>query len=407
MKMSTLVLQELFERKSQLATAFLSVLLGICVIVAVRTIHFYSEKAVARELDALGANILILPKTSNLQDYYSADLQAETFPENYVTLLLKSDIQGLDNLSPKVSAPITLKGRRFTLTGILPKDEFAAKAAWKSVGIFGKTEGCGTVPDATLPSPGFSESERRVHRKVIESLGEKETILGSELAFFLEVKVDETVRLAGRDFKVTAILPATGTIDDSRAFINLRVAQKITGRKDALNAIEIVGCCNQISQGLVAKIDKLLPDAKVVTIAQIVDTQIKTNRLMAGLSWLTLVVIVILGGAGIANYMVANVEERTREIGTLMAMGAGRRVILRIFLLKALMIGLAGGVSGSILGSAVAMIFGPSIAGTAVFPLPWLCAGATGLGVIVALAASFLPALNASKMDPSAALREL
>jgi len=403
----TFVKREIFERKSQLATAFLSVLLGICVIVAVRTIHFYSEKAVARELDALGANILILPKTSNLQDYYSADLQTETFPENYVTLLLKSDIQGLDNLSPKVSAPITLKGRRFTLTGILPKDEFKAKASWQGAGIFGRAEGCGTAPSATLPSPGLSKSERAVKRKIIETLDKRETLLGSEIAHALGAREGGTVRLLDRDFKVLAILPETGTIDDSRAFIHLHVAQELLNRKNSLNAIEVVGCCNQISQGLVAKINKLLPDAKVVTIAQIVDTQIKTNRLMAGLSWLTLVVIVILGGAGIANYMVANVEERTREIGILMAMGAGRTVILKIFLLKALAIGLVGGVSGSILGSAVAMIFGLSIAGSAVFPLPWLCVGATVLGAAVALIASFLPALNASKMDPSSALREL
>ena len=405
MRTSSLVHREIFERKSQLATAFLSVLLGICVIVAVRTSLFYSEKAVARELDALGANILILPKSSNLQDYYSADLQEETFPEGYVTRLLKSDIKGLDNLSPKVSAPITLRGKRFTLTGIYPKDEFKAKASWQSAGVFGRPEGCGVVVD--VDDPNMKKSDRAVKRKVIETLEKTEALLGSEVALFLKAKAGAPLRLFNRDFKVVAVLPATGTIDDSRVFIHLHVAQELMGRKDALNAIEIVGCCSSIQDGLVGKINKLLPDAKVVTITQIVDTQIKTNRLMAGLSWLTLVVIVLLGGAGIANYMVANVTERTREIGTLMAMGAGRRVILRLFLWKALLIGLAGGVCGSILGSALAMIFGPSIAGSAVFPMPWLCVGATALGALVALTASFLPALNAANMDPSTALREL
>jgi putative ABC transport system permease protein len=406
MKTSTLVRREIFERKSQLATAFLSVLLGICVIVAVRTILFYSEKAVARELDALGANILILPKSSNLQDYYSADLQEETFPEDYVARLLKSDIKGLDNLSPKVSAPIVVNGRRFTLTGILPKDEFKAKASWQGAGVFGRPEGCGVVVDVPCPA-STKKSDRAVQRKVITTLEKTETLLGSELALFLKVKAGENLRLFNRDVKVVAVLPSTGTIDDFRAFIHLHVAQELTHRKNELNAIEIVGCCDQISKGLVATINKLLPDAKVVTVTQIVDTQIKTNRLMASLSWLTLAVIVLLGGAGIANYMVANVTERTREIGTLMAMGAGRQVILRLFLLKALGIGLAGGVSGSLLGSAVAMIFGPSIAGSAVFPMPWLCLGASALGAFVSLAASYLPALNAAKMDPSTALREL
>src|ERR1035438_10931710 len=88
-------------------------------------------------------------------------------------------------------------------------------------------------------------------------------------------------------------------------------------------SIEIVGCCQQISQGLVQKINQLLPDAKVATITQIVDTQIKTNRMMGRLSMLFLTIIVLVGGASIANYMFANVFERRREIGTLMALGAG------------------------------------------------------------------------------------
>ena len=76
------------------------------------------------------------------------------------------------------------------------------------------------------------------------------------------------------------------------------------------------------------------------------DTQIKTNRMMARLSLLFLTIIVLVGGASIANYMFANVFERRREIGTLMALGAGSHVVLRMFLLKAVWLGLAGGVGG-------------------------------------------------------------
>src|SRR5512137_1874401 len=120
MRLRTFVWREVFERKNQLATSFVAMLLGISVIVGVKNITFYSEKAVARELDALWANILILPKSASLQDYYSADMQGEEFPEEYVTRLATSDLQGLDNLSPKLSVPIDLRGRQLMLTGILP-----------------------------------------------------------------------------------------------------------------------------------------------------------------------------------------------------------------------------------------------------------------------------------------------
>ena len=64
MKLQTLVLREIFERKSQLLTSFLAILLGITVIVSIKNISYYSEGAVAQEMDSLGANVLVLPKSS-------------------------------------------------------------------------------------------------------------------------------------------------------------------------------------------------------------------------------------------------------------------------------------------------------------------------------------------------------
>ncbi len=57
MRLRTLVWREIFERKTQLVTSFLAILLGISVIVSIKNITYYSEKAVARELDALGGEM--------------------------------------------------------------------------------------------------------------------------------------------------------------------------------------------------------------------------------------------------------------------------------------------------------------------------------------------------------------
>ena len=334
MKLKTFVWREIFERKNQLVTSFVAILLGISVIVAVKNITFYSEKAVARELDALGANILILPKSASLQDYYGADMQEEEFPEEYVTSLAMSDIQGLDNISPKLSVPVELGGKQFTLTGILPTNEFQAKAAWQGAGIFSRPENCGTVEvPGILAAP---TKETLVRERVISTLEEDEALVGADVGATLGVKEGDSLTLLGKDFSIIAVLPATGTVDDSRVFAHLHTVQPLAGKGSVLNAIEILGCCNEISKGLVQKINSLLPDAKVVTITQIVDTQVKTNQMMAKLSLLFLAIIVLVGGASIANYMYSNVFERRKEIGTLMALGAGSRVVLKMFLLKAL-----------------------------------------------------------------------
>lgn len=407
MRLSKLVWREMFERKNQLATSFLAILLGIAVVVSIENITFYSQKAVARELDALGANVLVLPKSASLQDYYSADMQDDEFPEEYVTRLALSDLRGLDNLSPKLSVKVTVRGRAFTLTGILPKSEFQAKAMWSGAGIFLRpAEGCGAVaniPGALKPAA----KETLVRERVIEDLAGDEALLGADAAALLQVREGDSLEVDGRVFKVTAVLPETGTVDDSRIFAHLHTVQEMANKGPVINAIEVVGCCQEISAGLVAKINKLLPDAKVVTITQVVQTQINTNQMMSRLSMIFLAIIVLVGGAGIANYMYANVYERRREIGTLMALGAGSSFIVRMFLLKGCLLGLVGGIGGYVLGTVLALTLGPRLAGIAVLPMPSLIAWAVGISVAISLLASCLPARSAARLDPCTTLQEV
>ena len=73
----------------------------------------------------------------------SATHHDQVIPEEYVLRLTMSNLQGVDNLSPKLCVPVDLQGRQFTLTGILPKSEFQAKAAWAGAGIFSLPIGCG------------------------------------------------------------------------------------------------------------------------------------------------------------------------------------------------------------------------------------------------------------------------
>ena len=359
--------------------------------------------AVAREMDSLGANVLVLPKSSTLQDYYAADMQGDTIPEEYVTQLAMSDLAGLDNISPEAVDAGRTQGKTFTLTGILPKSEFQAKAAWSGAGIFSRPIGCG----ASVGMMGSEDKKTLARKRVIETLEDNEVLVGADVAAKLGLKDADKLDVLGKTFSVTAVLPQTGTVDDSRIFAHLHVVQDLSKKGPVINAIEVVGCCQEISKGLVEKINRLLPDAKVVTITQIADAQIKINRMMSNLSLMFLVIIIFVGGASIANYMYANVFERRREIGTLMALGANSGLVLRIFLLKALILGVAGGIGGYVLGTILAVILGPKLAGVIVLPMPMLALLAVGISVALALVASFFPARRAARLDPCATFQEV
>lgn len=405
MKMRTLVWRELFERKTQMLTIFLGVALGIATIVAIKNVSFYSKMAVARELDSLGANVLVLPKAVTLQDYYSADMHGQVLPEEYVMRLTLSDVEGVDNLSPKLCVPVELGGREFTLTGILPKSEFQAKAAWGKVGIFSRPIGCGVIDPTAEPQP--EDKRTLVRTRVIETLQSDEVLVGADVAEILGVEKGQRLELLGKSFGVIAILPQTGTVDDSRIFAHLHTVQDLAHSGPVINCIEIVGCCKEIRQGLVDEVNKLLPDARVITITQVVDTQVKLNQMMERLSLIFVAIIVVLGGAGIANYMYANVYERRREIGALMALGADSFLILRVFLLKALLLGAAGGICGFLAGTLLAVTLGPSLANVEVLPMPMLAVWAVLISVGITALASYFPARHAARLDPCSALQEV
>jgi putative ABC transport system permease protein len=215
------------------------------------------------------------------------------------------------------------------------------------------------------------------------------------------------VELLGQPFKVIAILPETGTVDDSRVFAHLHTVQELSGKGEVVNAIEVVGCCKQIAAGLVDGINTLLPDAKVVTVTQIAKAQVTINEMLRKVSLAFIGIIVVVGGASIANYMYSNVSERRREIGTMMALGATPSQVLRMLLIKAALLGIVGGLTGYAAGTLLAVNVGPQFAGVPVLPMPILLGWALGLSLLVALAASYFPARRAANLDPCICLQEV
>jgi len=121
-------------------------------------------------------------------------------------------------------------------------------------------------------------------------------------------------------------------------------------------------------------------------------------------------IAIVVGGIGITNTMFTSVREITREIGIMKAIGAKNSAVLSIFLIEAGIIGIAGGVGGTILGAALAKaieMYGQ------VNPLFYFTASLTPGLIIFGLVFSFFvgclsgffPARRAAKLKPVEALR--
>jgi putative ABC transport system permease protein len=248
--------------------------------------------------------------------------------------------------------------------------------------------------------------DEKLQRKAIDTLYSEDCLAGSQVAQRLKLSANSKINIMGKEFKVVKILSETGTVDDDRIFANLQDVQKLLKLENQVSAIEIMGCCNAISEGLLGQLRNILPDTRVTTIGQIVSTQIETNQLMKKVTLVMLIIIFFVGSISIGNYIWANVNERKREIGILRMMGAERSTIYKIFLLKALILGVAGGILGYVLGTLAGVILGPYLAGIIVKPIYMYLLWSILLSVVISLAGSIFPTYLAAKFDPHSNLQE-
>jgi len=145
-------------------------------------------------------------------------------------------------------------------------------------------------------------------------------------------------------------------------------------------------------------------DFKIRDHTEISQTFAATSRVMTNLLLVVALISLIVGGVGIMNIMLVSVTERTREIGIRMAVGARARDILRQFLVEAVVLCLAGGVAGILLGRGVSVAITALLHWPTLPSLPAIIAS-VAVAVTVGIIFGYYPAWKASRLDPIEALR--
>ncbi|MDG1729446.1 MAG: ABC transporter permease [Algibacter sp.] len=142
-----------------------------------------------------------------------------------------------------------------------------------------------------------------------------------------------------------------------------------------------------------------------------ITTQIELQEITGNVTGILTIILgaiasisLIVGGIGIMNIMLVSVTERTREIGTRLAIGARESDILTQFLIEAIVLSLTGGILGIILG-----IIGNQIIFKATgFYIPTVAYSVLigfGFAVLVGVVFGYFPARKAAKLNPIDALR--
>ncbi|SRR5579875_912069 len=145
-------------------------------------------------------------------------------------------------------------------------------------------------------------------------------------------------------------------------------------------------------------------DFTVRSLNEIAQASESASRVMTLLLAAVASISLLVGGIGIMNIMLVSVTERTREIGIRMAIGARRFHIMMQFLVEALLLSVAGGIAGIVLGVAASK----TISALAQWPTlisPLSIIGGFLFAVAVGVFFGYYPARKASLLDPIEALR--
>jgi len=145
-------------------------------------------------------------------------------------------------------------------------------------------------------------------------------------------------------------------------------------------------------------------DFRIRDLTEISQALASTSHVMTNLLLVVALISLAVGGVGIMNIMLVSVTERTREIGLRMAVGARAKDILRQFLVEAVVLCLAGGIVGILMGRGASLAINMLLHWPTIPSLSAIIA-AVAVSVTVGIIFGYYPAWKASRLDPIEALR--
>ncbi|GAB6275109.1 MAG: ABC transporter permease [Peptococcaceae bacterium] len=384
-----LALESLWVNKMRSSLTILGVVIGIAAVITVVAVGQGGQAVLMAELQKIGTNIFAI--YVNWQEGEPLGEHDFTFQDIAV---IKELVPEITYLAPTYYIPAVVRG---------PKDKKPAQ-------VIGTEADYAQVANVKVVRGRFLSQRTGTTRAV--------AVLDHTLAGEIFGRLDpvgKRVTINNRPAQVIGLTKEEsgflGIQTSKRIYVPLSFAQDISGQR-VIQQMEGMASNQENIGAAMAKAVKVLErrhNAKDRYKAISLEEQMKIAGKITGIITLIIGAVagisLLVGGIGVMNIMLVSVTERTREIGIRLALGARRKDILRQFLIEAVVLCLAGGLLGVVIGAGGSML----VARLAKWP-PLISFGtvllAFAFSVAIGIFFGLYPAGRAAKMNPIEALRQ-
>jgi putative ABC transport system permease protein len=412
-----------------------ALVMGMAVATATLTVALDAGDHLAREFRSLGANLLVTPESDTLPveiggvDYRPVDegaYLAEADLGKLKMIFWRHNILGFTpflDVPALILSPAGYPAVRATLVG-----------TWSEHDV--------EIPDGTKFRTGLKTTHPgwKIDGRWFKD-GAQECVVGATIAktypegivpgktIYVLARANGGERAAEAIPLIVTGVVSTGDAEDKSVLVPLALTQKLsehpgqfrqlfvsalTKPADALSVRDPHSLtpteydrwfCSPYISSISYQINQAIPGVDVRAIRRVADTEGRILSRISSLLWI--VTLAALGAAGlaVAATSATTVLERRAEVGVMKALGAPNSIVGGIFLAEQLILAVAGGAAGFLIGLGVARVLGQSVFGTPGSPRMILLPIVLGIAALVAILGSLVPLRRAAHFDPAAILR--
>lgn len=394
--------QSIKSNRLRSALTMLGITIGVASITTILALSAGANNIVRSQVDALGGNITVV-RPGTLADNSTDNLANITTQHYAVSSLTEADATSIEKI-PNVSGVAPLMVLRATVYG--------TSAGPSNTPVIATTPALQSVSELKVSDGQFLDP----------NLNPLTAVIGPQLSvdvFGTEQSIGKTIRIKGISFTVIGVLKRANDpvnyndVDfDHAAIINFESGRALNQGAAYLQQINVRSDSVAHLSGVITEINKTLlknhfgeADFSVLSGTQIAQPTSHMFEAIAGVSVAIAAISLVVGGVGIMNIMLVSVAERTREIGIRKALGASNGDIVAQFLIESLALSIGGGISGYLVGYAIAFLVSTFLTFNPV--LNWeIAAAAFGVSLVIGTIFGIYPAIRAARKDPISALRQ-